>query len=286
MVIVSESGEKMGQIAISELIDDLRAEGKAEGIAQRVESPDPGPRLPSEAETTLTRPLTETPDWLERTVQGEVGEVPARRPRGFDTGRATKGANVKPGTLQDLEKTRYEPTRRPRKSGPTRAEQLEGISPEKASDAARVVFEKLRPDYARRLRIGPFEDIHHAIELQNLDNYPSVFTEAELNAFENIRGIPLEEPFDPDVPKPALNARPKQFHNAAIRDQWDRFYAKLDEEIIARGLTSGSPEYVAFVRQFIAEARTQIDVYFYPFYNKVTQGLIYPAVKRFLSPKP
>src|SRR5262249_29293067 len=155
-------------------------------------------------------------------------DVKARKPKGFDTGRAKPGRDVKPRTLEDLEPTQRKPARSPRGEGPTRAEQLEGLPLEKTSEVARRNWEQtLRPDYAKRLKIRAHEDIHHAIELQVLDKFPGAFTESELNGFDNMRGIPLEEPFDPNAPKPEVNARPKQLHNVAIRDRWDRFYADL-----------------------------------------------------------
>lgn len=59
-------------------------------------------------------------DAVPRGIQG-------RKPRGFDTGRATPGRNVKPGTLEDLEATSLDSARRPRSRSVTRSQQLEGI---------------------------------------------------------------------------------------------------------------------------------------------------------------
>src|SRR5262249_26216783 len=50
-----------------------------------------------------------------------------RKPRGFDTGRAKPGRNIKPGTLEDLESTSLDSARNPRRKSVTRSQQLEGI---------------------------------------------------------------------------------------------------------------------------------------------------------------
>jgi len=57
---------------------------------------------------------------------------------------------------------------------------------------ARERFKGLRDEYAKRLGVGQGGQVHHAIELQVLKHYPGAFTEAELNASENMRGIPAE----------------------------------------------------------------------------------------------
>ncbi len=56
-----------------------------------------------------------------------VGDVKIRKPKGFETGRAKRGQNVAPGTLEDLEPTAFEsaPTKRQREVTPE--EQRAGI---------------------------------------------------------------------------------------------------------------------------------------------------------------
>src|SRR5262249_12201000 len=74
----------------------------------------------------------------------------------------------------------------------TEAGATQPVSTIKASVAARRQFAKLEPVYAERLGVGPGGVVHHARELQLLDKYPGVYTEAELNAFRNMRGIPAK----------------------------------------------------------------------------------------------
>lgn len=52
--------------------------------------------------------------------------------------------------------------------------------------------------------------VHHAIEQQVLSRYPGLFTEAEINSLENLRGIPKE-----------ANS---ELHLSAIRKEWNKFY--------------------------------------------------------------
>jgi hypothetical protein len=57
----------------------------------------------------------------------DAGDVDARRPRGFETGREESRARVKAGTAKGLEPTHEEATGRPRGREVTRDEQLHGI---------------------------------------------------------------------------------------------------------------------------------------------------------------
>jgi hypothetical protein len=52
--------------------------------------------------------------------------------------------------------------------------------------------------------------VHHAIEQQVLQRYPGLFTEAEMHALENLRGIP--------------NAANPDLHLSQIRKAWNEFY--------------------------------------------------------------
>jgi Domain of unknown function (DUF4157) len=115
-----------------------------------------------------------------------------------------------------------------------------------AAAAARSRFASLRDGYARRLGVRS-GDVHHAIELQVLDKYPGAFTETELNAFENMRGIPQEV------------GGLRQLHGSKIREIINRHYRTLDAEIRQRGLTVGTVEYNNLVRSSLLESRAEID---------------------------
>jgi hypothetical protein len=115
--------------------------------------------------------------------------------------------------------------------------------------AARAAFRSLRDDYAGELGVTEGGQVHHAIELQVLDRYPGVFTEAELNSFENMRGIATE------------NNRRRQLHNSHVRRRWDRAYRALNAAIRSRRLQPGSPEYRAVVRTSLEDARREIDTF-------------------------
>jgi hypothetical protein len=52
--------------------------------------------------------------------------------------------------------------------------------------------------------------VHHGIEKQVMTRYPNIFTWAEIQAPENLRGVP-----------DAIN---NWAHLSAIRGAWDRFY--------------------------------------------------------------
>jgi hypothetical protein len=106
-------------------------------------------------------PAEDIADVLEPTRFPETGNVKSRHPRGFETGRATPGRNVKPGTLEDLDPTRRRPVPSPRTKSVTRGQQLEGIDPsartrvsfatemrdalQKASDPAHPLHELTEP---------------------------------------------------------------------------------------------------------------------------------------------
>ncbi len=52
--------------------------------------------------------------------------------------------------------------------------------------------------------------VHHAVEQQVAKRYPGLFTKAEINSLENLRGIPLD--------------RNNELHLSIIRRLWNRFY--------------------------------------------------------------
>jgi hypothetical protein len=123
-------------------------------IFERVSVPHLEPQPPSPSSTaaaptveaTQPRPLPTSETPLEpagspaprpaATPEREPAASPyvGRKPRGFETGRAGPGRNVKPGTLEGLEPTSYGPTKTPRTRSVTREEQLEGISPAKRAN--------------------------------------------------------------------------------------------------------------------------------------------------------
>lgn len=115
----------------------------------------------------------------------------------------------------------------------------------KPSQAARKVFAKLQPEYAKKLGVGRGGVVHHARELQLLDKYPGAFTEEELNAFRNMRGIPAK--FNDTM------------HLSGFRKFWTQAYEFIDNVIKERKLTPGTPEYNQFVRSVIDSYYRRID---------------------------
>ena len=206
----------------------------------------------------------EEPFEIEPTQYPKVGAVDARRPPGFwpaqKEARATPGRDVKPGTLEDLEKTR--PVPKPRGKGPTRQEQLKGIDPKRQTNAqvARREFDsKFRDEWAERLDVGPGGVVDHARELQILDKYPGAYTQDELNALRNMRGIRKEHNND--------------LHLSALRKVRDPAYERLDDEIDARGLKPGTPEYRQLVRDVIESMVFSIDEAFGEWYTEYGKNL-------------
>ena len=63
--------------------------------------------------------------------------------------------------------------------------------------------------------------VHHSVELQVLQEFPGIFTEAELNAAANLRGIPSA--INPEV------------HLSKIRTAWNRFYVQVRADM-AKGI--------------------------------------------------
>jgi hypothetical protein len=158
------------------------------------------------------------------------------------------------------------------------------------AQAARRLWKRLRPAFAARLGVPKWGDIHHAIELKVLDNYPSAFSPRELNSFRNMRGIPREvrqadfrrRPDDvfadlarrgiqPNSPQwdAAVRAwrrhesdrkRPKQLHNSYIRDWWDRQYKALNAAIASDPrLVPGKEPWRQYVRRYLLDSRTGLD---------------------------
>ena len=152
---------------------------------------------------------------------------------------------VERGIVEESRVTRR-PVRRPRPAPPT----TRGTAA-----AARGRFDSLRDGYARRLAVRT-GDVHHAIELQVLDRYPGAFTEAELNTFQNMRGIPEEI------------GGAKQLHNSKIREIIDRHYRNLDGEIARSGLAPGTPAYNNLVRSSLLESRSEIDYVLGQFFSE------------------
>jgi hypothetical protein len=129
-----------------------------------------------------------------------------------------------------------------------------------ASTSARARFDQLRSAYAERLGVGTGGQVHHAIELQALDRYPGVSTEAELNAFNNMRGIPAEA------------GGLRQLHNSKVREIWDRTYRELDQAIAARRLTPGTSQYNQLVRSYLEQTKDSIDHVLGQFFSEYRTG--------------
>lgn len=115
----------------------------------------------------------------------------------------------------------------------------------KPSQAARSAFAKLEPEYAKKLGVGPGGVVHHARELQLLDKYPGAFSEEELNAFGNMRGVPAKHN--------------NTMHLSGFRKFWNEAYEFMDNVIKEKNLAPGSPEYKQFVRDVVDRYYRRID---------------------------
>jgi hypothetical protein len=129
-----------------------------------------------------------------------------------------------------------------------------------ASTAARDRFNTLQPSYAQRLGVNTGGQVHHAIELQVLDRYTGVFTEAEINDFPNMRGISQE------------NSGLRQLHNSKIREIWNTAYRRIDQEIAIRKLIPGSTDYNKLVRSSMEDTRDTIDHVLGQFFSEYRTG--------------
>lgn len=146
-------------------------------------------------------------------------------------------------------------------SGPAASRRPQRPTVTGQAQAARARFNGLRDGYAQQLGVGQGGQVHHAIELQVLDRYPGVYTEAELNALTNMRGIPGE-----DVGR-------RQLHNSKIREIMDRHYSTLDDEIVRQGLNPGTQDYNNSVRRYLTDARNEIDYVLGQFFSEYRSGL-------------
>ena len=117
----------------------------------------------------------------------------------------------------------------------------------KAAKDTRTNFNKVRDTHAKALGVAKGGQVHHGIEVQVMKRYPGAFSQAEINAASNMRGI-----------RPELQGK-RQLHNRAIRAAWDRHYNKLDALIKKRKLTKGTPQYRSVVRQYLLDARAEMD---------------------------
>lgn len=126
-------------------------------------------------------------------------------------------------------------------------------------EAARMQFDAVRDRFARvlGLEIGAGGQVHHAIELGVITRYgPDVIDVHELNALNNMRGIPPERSVSGVMT--TLTGR-RQLHNSRIRELWDSSYLRIDSEILRRGLVPGTREYRVEVRRMLYQARDAID---------------------------
>jgi hypothetical protein len=121
---------------------------------------------------------------------------------------------------------------------------------------ARADFNPARGAHAKALGVAQGGQVHHGVELQALKRYPGAFTSSELNARENMRGI-----------RPELEGK-RQLHNRKIREAWDHHYNKLDALIKHNGLKKGTPQYRAFARRYLLEARAEMDHLYGQFYSE------------------
>jgi hypothetical protein len=126
---------------------------------------------------------------------------------------------------------------------------------------AREEFKKVRDQYAARLGVKKWGQVHHAIELQVLTMFPGAFSRAELNGFANMRGIPIED------------CGRQQLHNSKIREFWNRHYALLTDTLLQQGLTPVMLRYRILVREFLIDARDEIDYLLGQFFSEYRSGL-------------
>ena len=70
-------------------------------------------------------------------------------------------------------------------------------------------------------------------------------------------------PEGPTDPSTYLDEEPersrRQLHNSAIRNTWDRHYVGLDRKLDALGLKPGDQGYDSAVRQYLMDAREEVD---------------------------
>lgn len=202
---------------------------------------------------------------LESTAHPPAGDVEVRGIYGKQLGRASPGQHTVPegvgseggssateltvepseGGPIELEQNQYPRARTPRSKNITTAEQIEGIPEKTVAESAREDFNRVRDAYAEALHVPPNGDVHHAIELDVLDQFPGVFEPGELNTFENMRGI-----------RPEFN---DQLHLSKLRTEWNRHNKNLEQILSEEGLVEHTPEYNARVRQYIFDARDEID---------------------------
>jgi hypothetical protein len=85
---------------------------------------------------------------------------------------------------------------------------------EAAEFAAAVLRNYRRTFFVAHPELRGLVTVHHAFERQVLKKYPGLFSEAELHALENLRGIPNE-----------LNS---YLHLSVIRGEWYEFYKQSE----------------------------------------------------------
>jgi Pretoxin HINT domain/Domain of unknown function (DUF4280) len=72
--------------------------------------------------------------------------------------------------------------------------------------------------------------VHHAVEQQVLKKYPGLFTRAEIDSLDNLRGIP--------------NALNNDLHLSKIRVEWNKFYKVFDDA----GITPSKQQVLDYAR--------------------------------------
>ncbi len=195
----------------------------------------------------------------------KIRRIP-RASRALDRLRRRMRRRQRPGPLADvtdaeinnvIEGIAEHPGSSPR---PARRPRPQRAATSHRTAAARERFNRLRNGYAEELGVQNGGQVHHAIELNVLDRYPDVFTEAELNGFQNMRGIATE-----------LQNR-RQLHNSKVREFWDRHYRRMDRELEVRQLTPGTEPYNRFVRDNLTQARDEIDHLLGQFFTEYRTG--------------
>lgn len=189
-------------------------------------------------------------------------------------------------------------------------------SPAAVAKAARDWFKnRLQKRFKAALRVGDGGQVHHAIELQVLKNYPGAFSPRELNSFRNMRGIPgemrpqrflqrqaqiLEDLRKRGVAPGSANWNaairswrrnaaksdfgPRQLHGSHIREWWDRHYKGLDQAIQSDPrLKPGTEPWRMYVRRYLIDARKGLDHMLQGMYSQQRAGANWLATRQSAS---
>ena len=195
-----------------------------------------------------TQPTVILPSPPVRPPAPSTASKPMKRlPRGGRRGTVTSTARTQAASkLPDAEITEGKTTGKADFSADPSALAPTEVPTTLAKVARREFDLKFRAEWAAKLHAtGKGDVVDHARELQLLDRYPGVYTQDDLNAFENMRGIPAR-----------LN---DALHLGALREERTQVYEGLDSLIAERGLRPGTTGYNSLVRQVIEKSVLVLD---------------------------